>query len=254
MELLDMTARQLEAPRLADLYWLWFASEDAIRPEELAQAYRLRFQVYCREHPFEDPDAFPDEQERDAHDDLARHCLLRYRPTGEAVGTVRMILPQLNRLERSFPLQAVCTEAKVRDPESFPVARMAEVSRFCVTKQFRKRAQDFAYPATYDADDVFAAMKRRVIPNMMLGLIEGLVRMSGEEGVHYWCAMMEPCLLRLLARIGIHFDPLGDLVDHHGRRQPCYTYLPAMLHRTERERQDVWDVITDNGRHLRRFP
>ena len=33
--------------------------------------------------------------------------------------------------------------------------------------------------------------------------------MSVREGMTHWAAVMEPALLRLLTRLGIHFNPLG---------------------------------------------
>src|SRR3546814_18883719 len=60
---------------------------------------------------------------------------------------------------------------------------------------------------------------------------------------------MEPTLLRLLSRLGIYFDPIGPLVDYHGRRQPCYIKVSTLLARVARERPDVWEVLTDRGRH-----
>jgi N-acyl amino acid synthase of PEP-CTERM/exosortase system len=64
----------------------------------------------------------------------------------------------------------------------------------------------------------------------------------------HWAAVMEPALLRLLTRLGIHFNPLGPLVEYHGRRQPCWIELGVMLDRVHAERPDVWDVITEGGR------
>lgn len=242
--------QEIVGSRLSDIYGHYFEFKGAETPEEVAEAFRIRYQVYCVENVFEDPASFPDGQERDECDERAMHALLYYKLTGEAVGTVRLVLPDANRLQSSFPLQAACTDAVVRDPASFPVERMAEVSRFCVAKSFRRRSHDTQYPANHvpmsTGDDL-----RRVLPNMMLGLIESLVRMSSQAGIQYWCAMMEPSLLRLLRGLGIHFLPLGEVVDHHGRRQPCYNHLPSLLERTKRERRDIWDLITADGRHLR---
>jgi hypothetical protein len=44
------------------------------------------------------------------------------------------------------------------------------------------------------------------------------------------------------------FNPLGPLVEYHGRRQPCWVDLGIMLDRVHAERPDVWNVITDGGR------
>lgn len=236
---------------LGKLYRDAFFHEVAFDEKTRREAYRLRYQVYCVENPFEDATQFPDQLERDAYDGKSRHALLRHRPTREAVGTVRMILPDADHLDDSFPFQQVCTDQRVRDPGSFPIERMVEVSRFSVSKGFRRRFEDAQYPANVEASTTTAAVDKRVIPNMMLGLIESLVQMSAEEDVDYWCAVMEPPLLRLLGRIGIHFEPLGEIVSYHGRRQPCYQHLPTLLDRVSRERPDIWALITTDGQYGR---
>jgi N-acyl amino acid synthase of PEP-CTERM/exosortase system len=59
---------------------------------------------------------------------------------------------------------------------------------------------------------------------------------------------MEPALLRLLSRFGIYFSPIGPMVNYHGMRQPCHTNVERLLERVHKERIDVWEIITDNGR------
>ncbi len=51
----------------------------------------------------------------------------------------------------------------------------------------------------------------------------------------------------MLARLGIHFNPLGPFVIYHGKRQPCYADLDELLARTWTERFDVWQVLTRDG-------
>jgi N-acyl amino acid synthase of PEP-CTERM/exosortase system len=226
---------------LAELYWKYFSVADADTPELRDQAHRLRYQVYCMEHPFEPPNA--EEMERDDYDAHSDFALLTHRQTGLLAGTVRMVLPRPDALERSFAFQELCTDPAIRDPRRFPTERTGEISRFCVAKQFRRRVQDRALidlPANSEFDE---GEWRRVIPNMTLGLICWLVGFSRAKGLTHWCAVMEPHLLRLLARLGIHFEPLGELVEFHGRRQPCATELEPMLRRVQAERPDIWSVI-----------
>ena len=163
---------------------------------------------------------------------------------------MRLVLPLAGDLENSFAIQRVCQDRLLRDRINFPVESMAEVSRFCISKEFRRRWND----TSYAGDDLSAAEmsideERRILPHLSLGLIESLVRMSVENGITHWCAVMEPTLLRLLTRLGIHFRPIGPQIEYHGRRQPCYIPLWDMLARVQRERPDVWDVITRLGQH-----
>ena len=215
------------------------------------EVFRLRYQVYCVENPFEDPADNPDGFERDSFDERAVHCLLRHKRSRNWAGAVRLILPDLNDKARSFALQEVCSDPMTLDPERFPVQQMAEVSRFCVSKDFRKRQGDWLYPQSNEPED--REDERRVVPNMTLGLIEGLVEMSLDHGIRYWCAVMERPLLRLLSRLGIYFEDIGPLVDYHGRRQPCFLKLDTMLVRARQERPDVWEILTDGGRHWDRL-
>jgi N-acyl amino acid synthase of PEP-CTERM/exosortase system len=84
-------------------------------------------------------------------------------------------------------------------------------------------------------------------PLMRLGLIQMLVRMSRENGITHWLAVMEPRLLRMLAAMAIHFQPIGGMVEHHGWRQPCFCNMADVLRRVKAERPAFWDVLTAGG-------
>jgi N-acyl amino acid synthase of PEP-CTERM/exosortase system len=222
-------------------------SDEALREA----VFRLRYQVYCVENPFEDPAENADGLEQDILDARAVHALLLHKRSGLWAGAVRLILPNEADPAHSFALQEVCSDPLISDPQQFPVLQMAEVSRFCISKEFRKRQGDWIYPQSNEPEA--SEDERRVIPNMTLGLIEGLVQMSIDHGVRYWCAAMERPLLRLLARLGIHFQDIGPLVEYHGRRQPCFLRIDTMLEQVREERPDVWEILTDGGRHWNRL-
>ena len=58
---------------------------------------------------------------------------------------------------------------------------------------------------------------------------------------------MEVKLLRMLASMGIHFEPIGPMLLHHGIRQSCFGEIPDVLERIKREQFDCWNVITNGG-------
>ena len=256
--------------RLIDVYRRYFSVEIAERDDRrdaagrpgyaefvqgtrlLKEAHRLRYQVYCVEHPFESPLDNPGGLEIDEFDHHSVHCVLIHEPSGRPAGTVRLVLPLPQEPSLCFPIHRVCEDPLLENPELFPVSIMAEVSRFSVSKDFRRRLGD-TYCGVTDPDRAPAAPpqgeERRMIPHIKLGLIEGLVRMSIDRRVLYWCAEMEPWLLRMLGRIGIYFDPIGPLVDYHGLRQPCYVQLSRLLQRVYDEHPDIWEVITADGAH-----
>ncbi|TVR81150.1 MAG: PEP-CTERM/exosortase system-associated acyltransferase [Rhodospirillales bacterium] len=232
----------------------------------LLEAHRLRYQVYGVENPFEecaerrevycrDKDAAvcracPNGVEVDDFDRHSQHCLLLHKPTRTFVGATRLILPRKDAPEKSFPIQEICQDPLLQDPVRFPIPLMGEISRFCISKQ---RRQQIAAMAAAAPDSPANRRDRPAgtdsLRNMKLGLIEGLVQSSIANGVLYWCAEMEPFLLRLLGRIGIYFDPIGPLVNYHGVRQPCMVRLSTLLTRVGNEHPDVWAVLTADGRH-----
>jgi N-acyl amino acid synthase of PEP-CTERM/exosortase system len=61
---------------------------------------------------------------------------------------------------------------------------------------------------------------------------------------------MEPPLIRMLAKLGMHWSNMGPLIEFHGKRQPCYTVISDMLDGMLRERPDIWQVFTNGGAYV----
>jgi N-acyl amino acid synthase of PEP-CTERM/exosortase system len=161
---------------------------------------------------------------------------------------VRLVLPLAEAPERSFAIQRAIDHPIFRDAKRFPVHSMGEVSRFSISKQFRRRANDTLYGQTEEAPPPPDHPSRRSnAPLTRLGLIQALIRLTAANRVTHWCAMMEPRLLRMLATTSIFFEPIGELVEFHGLRQPCYCDVVDMLSRVQREQPASWDILTDGG-------
>ena len=224
--------------RLIDLYESEYVVLPADRPERQRAAHGLRYQVYCVENQFENAATHPDCMEADEFDGHAVQHLLQRRSDGAAIGTVRLILPVEDRLADCLPFSRLCRRVAPRLDLLLPLDRMAEVSRFCISKQLRRRSDGRA------AQSRAAALSRYAT----LGLIRGLVAASLERGVGHWCLVVEPALLRFLASLGLHFEPLVPVIDYHGRRQPCHADLATLIEGVRLHRPDVWEVITDDGR------
>ena len=218
-----------------------FISLDADTPELQTKTFRIRHQVYCLEKGYEDPANFPNGLETDLFDSHSAHILLEHRPSGEGVGATRLVLPMKVRSEWSFPLQMVCAQNRISTSRWFPIEETAEVSRLCISKRVRTdqniQSEAKACGAGHAALD------------MILGLMEGIVRRSAAAGVTHLCAAMEPSLLRLLSRLSIYWRPFGPLLDYHGKRQPCWQNLFVLLERVYREQKEIWRRLTADGAH-----
>ena len=214
------------------------ATTDALRVE----VYRLRYQVYCVETRFENPQDYPGKMERDSFDDRSVHVLLWHEGTRSWAGTVRLVLANDADPAASFPVEEAC--GSIFSPRHlgatpFPRETAAEVSRFAVSKEFRRRHAEYLSPDGVGVDSGYdrrlPAMRasggesradivgnrheavartqegerrakdeeRQIVPYITLGLIGGLVGLSARHGVTHWCAAMEYTLLRRLTRLGI---------------------------------------------------
>ena len=213
-----------------------FRTFTAQTPEQIREAQRVRYQVYCIENALEAPNA--EGIETDGFDSHAVHSLLVHRAAGRALGTVRLILPLPGNIEHSFPMQAVLPESTAREFRKLPLHSSAEVSRYSVSRQLRR------LDGSNEEGAGFISVSG---PLMRLALFQCMVRMSFECGITHWCAMMEPTLLRMLAAMAIRFRPVGPLVEFHGLRQPCYCSVADILDSTRQERPAFWSVLTNGG-------
>jgi N-acyl-L-homoserine lactone synthetase len=190
--------------------------------ELVRECLQLRHQVYCLEKGYFKPSNLG--QETDEFDAFSHHILLKYRPTGDAIGTARIVLSSRARGINGFPMGRVCPPGTLR---GLPIQTTGEVSRVSVSKHRRI--------------GIGAGQLIR------LGLFQGIVRISGELGLTHWAAIMEPMLHRLLNMDSLHFTPLGPTIEYHGRRQPTYANIEDCMDMLYRERPDIWDYITMDG-------
>lgn len=219
----------------------YFTTVLADSPPLLRAAHALRFQVYCLERKFENAEEHPDGLEMDNYDGHAVSGVLFHRPTGGAIGSARLILPEAGA-EDSLPVMALLRPSSLDLSDYVNLAQCIEVSRFAISKEFRRRKSDQA-----DASMLTRADAYRETNLAFLSLLQFVLRESVRRRMFFWTAVMEPKFLRLLARMGICYTSVGPLVMHHGIRQPCYCYLPDMLENARRVHPESWEVLTDGG-------
>jgi len=204
----------------------------------LQECFRVRYQVYCKERGFVLAADHPDGLERDAYDDRSLHALLRYQVTGEVIGTVRLIPGAAGQ---SMPMYSVLQRSGFDMTALPPAAQTIEVSRFAISKEFRRRVGDAVYRSPTTAN----LSARRVIPHITLSLMMMIFRMSASPGIEYFCALMEPSLIRLLSRLGIDWQEIGPVVEYSGLRQPCVARIDEMAAAIAANRPDIWELMTN---------
>ncbi len=223
---------------------VFFETRVADCPALVEAAHALRYQVYCVERKFENADEHSGGMETDEFDSRAIQGVLFHRPTGQAIGTVRIIQPAACA-QAGLPIAQLLRENNMDLADFVRIDDTVEVSRFAISKEFRRRWTDERAIAVGHPLSRQETARQTNLP--CLSLIQFLLRQSVEQGVLYWTAVMEGTFLRMLARMGIHFTSIGPVVFHHGFRQPSYCYLPTMLEELRFENRDHWDVITNGG-------
>lgn len=234
------------------------ADTDALR----MQVYLLRYQVYVLETGFEtvsDCHSGQDDTgqvihwEQDEFDDRSDHYLLRHRRTGVFAATARLILPARQDPAFPYPIEQHC---HLDDPVSSLEIRLrlGEISRFAVSKVFKRRIGELGSLAgvSPDTDIYFEEDERRVLPHISLGLFAAVMRMVHAHGITHCYAVMEPALLRLISRFGVIFNRIGPDVDYHGLRVPCLGTVDEALPSIRLAAPSVWDLITDRGDLLKK--
>ncbi|PCM45674.1 PEP-CTERM/exosortase system-associated acyltransferase [Marinobacter sp. ANT_B65] len=233
-----------------------FSVQLATSTETINEVFELRYQVYCIDRPFEDPDCFADKREHDAYDPRSVHGLIRHRISGDGVAAVRLVMAGDHPGAGDFPMEGPCIHRMDRDTQNaiagVPREQIAEISRMAVSREFRRRLNEekevsgISEPAYYrDSEN-----GRRAMPYISLGLFAAILQMSIKNGITHWMAVMEPAQLRLLKRFGVEFDHVGPAMEYHGRRCPAFTEAATLVERMKVNRPDVWSLITDDGRYL----
>lgn len=236
------------ADAFRDYFDLVLATTEALKNS----AYALRYRVYCVETGFEQAELFPDGMEKDEYDIHAEHYLVRHRDTGLFAATARLILPNINDINQPFPVEKHCHLGNISLLENIPRTQIAEVSRFCVSEQFKRREGERNTLAGIGPHKLKAflsdtANTKRALPYITLALISCIIRMGLDHNITHLYVFIEPSFARLLRFLGIELVPVGPLIDYHGKRQPYIIHVPSSMSRIKNRNIGAWEILTNCG-------
>jgi N-acyl amino acid synthase of PEP-CTERM/exosortase system len=222
------------------IYGKYFSVVVADTPMLMHDVYRLRYQVYCIEHGFERLEDHVSGLESDPYDRHSVHAALIHRQTGRVCGCVRMILPTT---VSCLPIYELVREPRSRSALCrLPRLTTAEVSRYAISKVFRRRSDETEYPDVY-CSILNPSERRRLLPHITLGLMLAVATLSCRHGITHLAGVMSPALIRVLRNCGMSFTPLGPVVEHHGSRQPCVAAVDDLLDDIRRKNPGYFDFI-----------
>ena len=228
-----------------DYFQLVLADSNDLR----TQAYRLRYEVYCREFHFEPEESCTNQREQDDYDAQSVHCLLMHHPTGQTAGCVRLVLADPGEPAAPLPFERHCGSSLDHahlDPALMHRDRIGEISRLAVLARFRRRVAEDQSPVGLNDETTSRRAERRQFPYISLSLYLAAASvglLSGLDGVF---AMMELRLARHLTRYGIKFTQVGSVVEYHGPRAPFYISRSDLLGGLRPDARELLDVVTDD--------
>jgi N-acyl amino acid synthase of PEP-CTERM/exosortase system len=182
----------------------------------MRRAFELRYDVYCRECHFLNPEDYPDHRESDEYDVQSVHFAAFDRSEGLA-GYVRLVCP--DAIE-TFPFQNHCVEL-LEGVQLPPALKSAEISRLMVREDFRRRRGDLVAGASAEESGAPPANELRDgSPQILLTLYREMYAHSVRNGIRYWYAAMERSLARTLTRMNFGFRQIGPATNYYGPVAP----------------------------------
>lgn len=220
--------------------------------------FRLRYEVYCLENNMQPTSENRDAAtlEKDAYDDRAQHFLLYHKGTDTVAGTIRIVLPREDKLLHSFPIQIICDHPLLHMEDK--VKQFCELSRLCMSKEFRKRPGDGKLiPAYFDQDQNMRLDQktmvyiRRVIPFAPLGLLTAAFEGALNKNLTDCVCVLDMEQLHALQRIGLSYRVLGPRLEMGGAQQPVSFNIKHALDNMILQNPPCWEIVSDRGRlHL----
>ena len=208
--------------------------------------YQIRYQVYCRETGFEDPNEFTDGMEKDKHDRHSVHFAVRDRVNGNWMAAMRLVMAGSGRL----PSEMHCNTEPL--PENLIMrASMVEFSRLCVLQSHRRHNRDRSVRLKIvdgKSGEVIITRPDPRYPEIMLGLINATFEWSRRNHARYCYFLVNPALARTLKRLNLDLRPVGEPTEHRGTRTPYIVDLWDSENRMK-QKVSVFRELARQGEH-----
>ncbi|WP_078120741.1 PEP-CTERM/exosortase system-associated acyltransferase [Thiosocius teredinicola] len=176
---------------------------------------RIRYQVFCLDKGFEDPEAFSAARETDAWDDHSAHFIVQDKSSQQWVAATRLVLPRPDS-----PLPVDSLGAFDRHLLDDPNTKVGEISRFCIiNNRSQVEVNDYLEPEP-DSLDAWGigAIGRRQQFEVTLGMIRAAGIYALKRGINYCIMLITDAFARMLRTLGIKLKQAGPPTEHRGMR------------------------------------
>lgn len=192
-------------------------------PFGVALHQRIRYQVFCLDKGFEDPDAFSATRETDAWDARSAHFIVQDLNSRQWVAATRLVLP---RPQMDLPVQ------KTADLHATLCSDLGdavgEISRFCIISQrssVSAQTGSAALAATRPSPNSLeewgiGMVRQRQQFEVTMGMIRAVVIYALKRGMQHSYVLITDAFARMLRKMGVILHQIGPAVDHRGMRTP----------------------------------
>lgn len=217
--------------------------EYEVSGKDLNDSYSLRYEIYCLEEQFLSAENYPDCLQFDNYDAVSEHFVVREATMDKLAGCARLIKYSK---ELGFPTADHFPELYGK-LSGLPLERVCEVSRFCVSSDFRQRLvpKDGPYGIeSYLPENRIelpeGQAENRRYPIVLLLMIKAMYQLSLKRQDRYWIASMEPGLIRYFSSCGMQWVRLADdYIDFYGKVMPCLVDLEKAIIQMSEKRPDI---------------
>ncbi len=210
-----------DAKEVLSLFSNQYAITPAFTLDQKESAYRLRHKIYCHELGYEPGNA--DEIERDVFDAISTQIVLHFKPLNTSMGCVRFVHGRSKQGPQRLPMEEVCGDLinhdlllKIKESGH----NYAEISRLGIDKNFRQMGR-------MDRSKLRSPVRASCALVALLLGVQAYAKMSDTK---YLVAIVEKKLWNTMKKIGIPITPMGEAVEHRGKR------FPIMMDRDEIEK------------------
>jgi N-acyl amino acid synthase of PEP-CTERM/exosortase system len=242
-------AANISQQPLIDVYRTFFDFRVVKSQADRDAAHMLRYEVYCEETGYLSKDDNILGVERDEYDAHSVQSILQHRSSNRTAGTVRLVLPMADKPGCHQPSRMFASALDTLPDSVLPRSTTAEISRLAIHPSFRRRLGDGLYANIFAGNQSLSPDfdPRRIIPHITIGLFASIFQMTRENSLTHLCAIIDPALLRMLSRLGLHFNMAGERIDFHGPRQPVYASGSELLERLADEQPEIYELIISSS-------
>ena len=213
--------------------------------------YKIRYQVYCQETGFENPENYVTPLEVDEYDAKSIHFVAKDKASGDWLGAIRLVVgvaestPSFNSLsDESLDKRRILNSVN-----KFQSNKVVEISRLCVLKKYRTKVKNKAAQKVGSSDianecgTVIEHVDRKRQSEIMMGLVRAAYAYCVKNKLDVCLFTVTKALARILSSLGFNIKNAGQECEYHGIRAPYFCEIENFLSGVDDARPDLYQMF-----------